>query len=280
MARAVGQFARFPIVVAGHEGRIEVQALGPSREVLASREVRLPVIPGGIVARVSYVDGEMRLEWEQLGDSRPVLVDVFQGSRWVRALSLDPSEPSLPPLGPGVWRLQARADLASDNTAGVAYAVVAGDGGPGVAELAAQTVVGDAARDGLDPLALAILDGLLPEASAHSAVRALFAVPSFDVVSVGAGMSSRVGVDAALERDQARRRWVAAIAILLIGVVVSLVLFRVEVMSQARARELLDGLGDSPSTLRSGASSGRGLWAFVLFVFVMIAVLALSKGWF
>lgn len=277
---AVHQFARFPIVVVGQEGRVNVELLAPSGEVLASREVRLPLIPGGIVARASVVDGAARLAWEALGGPGPVLVDVFGGGRWVRALSLAPDEARLPPLGPGVWRLQVRSDLLSDNTAGVAYAVIGSDDGPSVLERAAQAVLEEATREGLDPLAIAALAGDLPEASTDPAIRAMFAVRSFDVVSVGPGMSSRIGVDESLQSEQSRRRWQAAAAILLIGLVVSIVLFRVEVTSQARARELLDQFGDAPPAPRSSAASGRGLWAFVLLVFVLIAVLALSKGWF
>jgi hypothetical protein len=61
---------------------------------------------------------------------------------------------------------------------------------------------------------------------------------------------------------------------------VSMVLLRVELMAEARARQLLDGLGDEAAPPRRATSPGRGLWAFVLLVFVLVAVLALSKGWF
>jgi hypothetical protein len=108
----------------------------------------------------------------------------------------------------------------------------------------------------------------------------LFAVPSFDVVAVGAGTSARVGADEALDGEQELRRWQAAAAILLIGLMVSMVLLRVELLAQARARQLLDELGEETATPRRTASPGRGLWAFVLLVFVLMAVLALSKGWF
>jgi hypothetical protein len=280
VARAEDQLARFPIVVTGQEGRIDVEALGPNGELISVREVRLPVIPGGLVARASTVGAEVELDWTQLGESRPVLVDVFSGRRWARALSLSPGDRRLPRLGAGVWRVQVRADLMSDNTAGVSYAVIADADQPGTLSQAAEAVLADAARDGLDPLALAVVDGKGPDASSEPALRALFAVPSFDVVAIGPGMSSRVGVDRTLEREQARRRWLAAAAILVIGFLVSMVLLRVEIASQAHARELLDQLGDTPSTPLPNAAPGRGLWAFVLFVFVLIALLALSKGWF
>jgi hypothetical protein len=280
VAQSEGQLARFPIVVTGQEGRIDVEALGPNGGLVSAREVRLPVIPGGLVARVSMVGEEVELDWKQLGEPRPVLVDVFRGRRWARALSLSPGDRGLPRLGPGVWRLQLRSDLMSDNTAAVSYVVIADADGPGTLRQAADAVLADAARDGLDPLALAVVDGEGPDEGSERALRALFAVPSFDVVAIGPGMSSRVGVDRTLEREQARRRWLAAAAILVIGFLVSMVLLRVEITSQAHARELLDQLGDTPSTPLPNAAPGRGLWAFVLFVFVLIAVLALSKGWF
>ena len=273
-------FARFPIVVSGNEGRIVVEALAPDGALLAAREVRLPLVPGGIVARASAKGERIQVNWQQLGEPRAVLVDVFEGRRWVQALSLSPDDPHLAAPGPGVWRLQIRADLFSDNTAGVSTFVVADPTGPDRAHLAATAVLGDADRRGLDPLALAILDDALPEASVDDAIAALFAVPNFDVVAVGSGMSSQLGVDQALALQQERRRWQAAAAILLIGLIVAAVLLRVELLARARARQLLDALGDGASPPPRMPSSGRGLWAFVLLVFVLMAVLALSKRWF
>ena len=273
-------FARFPIVVTGSEGRIDVEVLDSNGTLLAAREVRLPLVPGGIIARASAEAGRIRVDWEQLGEPGPVLVDVFEGRRWRQAFSLSPDDPHFPAPGPGVWRLQIRADLFSDNTAGVSYLIVANPNGPGQAHAAAEVVLADADRQGLDPLALTILDDALPEAAVQDAVRALFAVPSFDVVAIGPGMSSRVGVDQALELEQELRRWQAAAVIFLIGLIVSMVLLRVEILAQARARQLLDELGEEGSPPPDTSSSGRGLWAFVLLIFVLMAVLALSKRWF
>ncbi len=273
-------FARFPILVTGSEARIVVEALDPDGVLLAEREVRLPLVPGGIVARASAKGDRLQVDWQQLGEPRAVLVDVFEGRRWVQALSLSPETPYLAAPGPGVWRLQIRADLFSDNTAGVSTFVVADPTGPDRAHLAATAVLGDADRRGLDPLALAILAEPLPEASVDDAIAALFAVPNFDVVAVGSGMSSQLVVDQALALRQERRRWQAAAAIFLIGLIVAAVLLRVELLASARARQLLDALGDGASPPARMPSSGRGLWAFVLLVFVLMAVLALSKRWF
>ena len=192
--RASNGFARFPIVVSGTEGRIEVEVLDPDGAVLAARGARLPLVPGGIVARASAQGDRIEVDWQQLGGRRAVLIDVFEGRRWVHALSLSPDDPYLPAPGPGVWRLQIRSDLFSDNTAGVSSLVVGDPASPDRARAAANSVLEDAHQRGLDPLALAILDGALPEASDDDAIRALFAVPNFDVVAVGSGMSSRIGV--------------------------------------------------------------------------------------
>ncbi|MDH3655434.1 MAG: hypothetical protein OEN21_14290 [Myxococcales bacterium] len=273
-------FARFPIVVSDSEGRVAVEALDPNGTLLAVREVRLPLVPGGIVARASAKGDRIHVDWQQLGAPRAVLVDVFEDRRWVQALSLSPEDPYLAAPGPGAWRLQIRADLFSDNTAGVSTIVIADPAGPNRAQAAATAVLANADRRGLDPLALAILDGALPDASIEDAIAALFAVPSFDVVAVGSGMSSRLGVDQALELEQERRRWQAAAAIFLIGLIVAAILLRVELLARARAHQLLDALGDGTSPRPQLPSSGRGLWAFVLLVFVLIAVLALSKRWF
>jgi len=273
-------FVRLPLVVAGNEARIEVEALGENGAVVSAREVRLPVVPGGLVARAAASDGRVEVRWAELGGAGPVLVDVFQGSRWMRASSLSPDEPYLPDFGPGVWRLQLRSDLFSDNTAGVSYVVITDPNGPGRSRQAADAVVAEAGREGLDPLAMAILEGAPPNAGVDDLVRALFAAPSFDVVSIGPGLSARIGVQDTLEREQEHRRWQAAAVILLIGLMVSMVLLRIELVAQARARQLLEDLGDHALPPPEGASSGRGLWAFVLLVFVLMAVLALSKRWF
>jgi len=273
-------FARLPILVAGNEARLDVEAIDTEGAMVAAREVRLPIVPGGIVARASWERGTVRVDWEQLGGPRPVLVDVFQGRRWTRAISLSPDAPYLPDLGAGVWRLQVRADLFSDDTAGVAYAVVGVASDLDRARTAAEAMVAEADRQGLDPLAMAVIDGAFPNAASEDLLRALFAIPSFDVMATGPGASSRVRDDEALEQEQELRRWQAAAAILLIGLLVSMVLLRGELLAQARARRLLDELGEGLPPPGPSASSGRGLWAFVLLVFVLMAVLALAKRWF
>jgi hypothetical protein len=140
-------------------------------------------------------------------------------------------------------------------------------------------VLAEAEREGLDPLAMAILDGGFGGAP-EDGLDALFAVPRFDVVAMGSGVSTTVGAnDEELAGTQERRRWWAAGAILVLGLLVSMLLLRVELVAQTEARRLLEALGDgAPPPRRS--TFGRGLWAFVLLVFVLMAVLALSKRWF
>ncbi len=277
VASATNGFVRFPILVRGSEGLVVVEALGPHRGPLASREVRIPLVPGGLVARAHLKDDTVKLDWAGIGEAGPVLVDVFSDSRWVRALSLAPGERTLGALPTGVWRLQARTNLFSDQTAGVAFVVV-GDSVDAALRAAADSVVADATERGLDPLAMAILDGDVPS-DADGALAALFAVPSFDVVESGPGVSARVAADDAGSAEQEKRRWIAAGLILLLGLAVSMVLLRVELISDARARRLLERFEDG-AVPPTGPGSGRGLWAFVLLVFVLMAVLALSKRWF
>ena len=273
-------FVRIPLLVGGTEARVEVELFSEDGDLIAAREARLPLVPGGIVVRISEEKERIRLDWEQLGARGPVLVDAFQGHRWVRAFSLAPEHPYLPAFGPGVWRLQVRSDLFSDNTAAVQYLVIADPGGPGRARQAADAVLAEADREGLDPIAVAVIEGTLQVEDEQTLERALFAISSFDVVATGAGSSARVGADGTLESEQELRRWQAAAVILLIGLMVSMVLLRVEVLAQARARQLLEELGDGFTSPSRGSSSGRGLWAFVLLVFVLMALLALSKRWF
>jgi hypothetical protein len=273
-------FARVPLSVGGSEARLDVELWTKDGGRVAAREARLPVVPGGLVVRADAQGGRARLQWDQIGGPRPVLIDVFDGGRWVDALSLSPADPVFSLPGPGVWRIQARPDLFSDDTAGVSYVVVAEPGGPGIIRQAAEAVIDEADRQGLDPLAMAILAGRVSDAAVRDAVLALFAIPSFDVVSTGTGASSRIEDDQAFDRDQDRRRWLAAGAIFAIGLLVSGILFRLDLLARAEARRLVDPIENEARGRSRPRSSGRGLWAFVLFVFVLMAFLALSKRWF
>ena len=278
VARASGGFASFALLVRGPEAIVEVLALGDDGAALASRRVRLPVVPGGLVAHASSDGAQVAVDWAALGGPRPVLLDVFEGRRWVAALSLDPTNDGFQLPGQGVWRLQLRPDLFSDNIAAVAYALVTEAGRPSALRLAAEEALAEAEDEGLDPLALAVLEGSF-KGRQQDGARAMLAVPSFDVVSVGAGMSSALAADDEPDRDQDRRRWVAAGVIMLLGLAVSMVLLHVERLARANATRLLEELGDGKSAPRP-SPIGRGLWAFVLLVFVLMAVLALSKRWF
>jgi hypothetical protein len=235
------------------------------------------LVPGGLVARAQVVGDEVQLEWDRVGGAGPVLVDVFSEKRWVRAASLSPHQPRLGSFPPGVWRLQLKPDLFSNETAAVAFVAI-GDETTEPIRLAADAVIAQAHDQGLDPIAVDIVEGRF-SGSASAAMDALFAIPGFEVVESGTGVSSRIGVDEAEAAAQDRRRWLAAGFIVLVGFLVSMVLLRVELLAQARARQLLDRLGEGEPAPRSPAF-GRGLWAFVLLVFVLMAVLALSKRWF
>ena len=48
-------FSRFALTVMGPEARVAVEALGPRGEVTAVRDVRLPLVPGGMTARAKPV---------------------------------------------------------------------------------------------------------------------------------------------------------------------------------------------------------------------------------
>lgn len=277
--RAEEGFVRIPLMVRGLEGRVAVEAVDEHGLVLASRQVRLPVVEGGLVARAALADGSVELQWEALDGRIPVLVDLFAGRRWVGAASLTPEDRFLERPPSGVWRAQLRKDLLSNDTAAVAFIAVGDRTQTDALRAAAEAVVATAGHDGLDPLAMAVLDGSF-SGDPGDAMRALFAVPSFDVVSLGPGVSSTVGVDAELARTQDVRRWLAAGAILALGIVVSLVLLRIEIVAQAHGRHILEGLRSDEAFRPEHPAAGRGLWAFVLLVFLMMAVLALSKRWF
>ena len=270
-------FARFELTVTGPEARVAVEAVDDAGTVLSSREARLPVVPGGMTARIEVTGSEAAVEWHSLLGDAPVLVDVFSDRRWVSARSLSRADRAIRDLGPGVWRLQVRPELFSGNTGAVAFAVVAGDDPRPRA--AAELALASSDSRGLDPLAMAILDGSF-DGDPDAAVRAVLAMPAFDVVTLGRGVSSRIGVDEAAAEAQDARRWRAAFLILIVGLFVSVVLFRVEVVAQQQADRLLESLatGDDVGVPRRAA--GRGLWLLALFVFVVTAALALSKGWF
>lgn len=274
---ADGGFARFEVTVEGPEARVLVEAVGDDDEVLAVRSVRLPIVPGAMVVESTRRGEDVVLSWQSIDGRASVLVDVFEAHRWVDALSLAPDDPVVRGLLPGVWRLQLRRDLFSANTGGVALIAVPDD--TPALSMAAEHVLSSGNERGLDPMAMAVVEGEL-DGNTEAAVRALFAIPAFGVVALGTGVSARVGVDEAAERVQAKRRVRAAALILVVGLLVSLTLFRLEVLAQRRANRVLELLasGDADGSYEAGA--GRGLWALVLLVFGVIAMLALSKGWF
>lgn len=280
-------FLRFPITVVGNEALLRVEALGPEDQVVASRDVRLPIVPGGIMVQAEAHGRRVQLDWEEVEGRGPVLVDAYLGNRWTHALSVTPDDPWLPvALEPGVWRLQLRNGLFSSNTAGVTHVVITQDDDEDPLETAARAVLDDAARDGLDPLAVAIEEGRVSPEHSEEAIRALFGPKNFGVLSLS-GVVSQFRLEPDLVR-QVFARWIAALLILGIGVLVSLFLFRVDAHAQARAREILDAVADPDSgddgnsieSPRKHVRTERWLWAFVLLVFALVAVLALSKGWF
>lgn len=274
----VDQFARARVTVVGAEGRATVDAIDEDGVVRATRDVRLPVVPGAMVLRGATEGSRLRLTWSSLRGTHPVLVDVFDGGRWIDAQSVSPDDPDLRLPGPGVWRVQARFDLFSDNTAGVVQAVVPGPGGSSPALLAAEAVLERSDRDGLDPLAMRVADD--PSAAwGDDAVGALLAISSFDVVSAGTGVSATVGRDEAEASAQEGRRWCVALAILMLGLMVSVALHRMETRAQTGARAVLESLDTSEVAPRASVF-GRGLPVFVLLVFALMAVIALSKRWF
>lgn len=271
-------FVRVPLLVVGNEARLEVQALDHFGEVAASREVRLPIVPGGLSLRASAEGGRIRVDWDQVGGQEPILVDVYDGPNWRYAFSVAPEDPYLPvELPEGVWRIQARRDFFSRSTAGVAHVVVSPGSPKERMQMAAKAVLARAHRDGLDPLAMAIVEGRVPVEHASAAVLALFGPSNFGVVSLTSTVSL---LEPGSNGEREVARWIAAALILTIGLLVSLLLLRMDLRARARARELLEGLDESQAVSSLGAPLERWLWLFVGCVFVAIAALALSKGWF
>jgi hypothetical protein len=270
-------FAKFVLTVTGPEARVAVEALDDTGAVLSLREARLPLVPGGMTARAEVRDDEVHLEWHSMSADAPVLVDVFADHRWVSAHSVTRADPVIRNLGPGVWRLQLRHDLFSSNTGAVTFAVVLPD--DAALEAAAELALSASDSRGLDPLAMAIIEGSF-DGDPAAALRSVLGIPAFDVVTLGPGVSSRIGVDEAAADAQKARRWRAAFLILVVGLFVSVVLLRVEVVAQQQANEVLQSLASDDDVAKPLPVSGRGLWVLALFVFVVIAALALSKGWF
>ncbi len=271
-------FLRFPLIVRGNEARIEVVALDSDDRPLASRWVRLPLAMGGVRAAAHVEGASVRLEWETLGAARPILVDVYRSNQWVHASSVTVDDPWLPlSLAPGVWRLQLRTDPFSEDTAAVIHVAIA-DSLFEALELAAEDVLADGGSDGLDPLAVAVREGRIPVSESEAALAALFGPRNFGVVSSSGVISSLADEPDPSRRDWAR--WLAAAAIVGIGALVSSMLLRLEFATRRRAREVLEGFEDGLPASPRRAPLESWLWAFVLAVFLAIAAIALSKGWF
>lgn len=264
-----------PLVVHGPEAVLRLQASRGGR-LVARRQVRLAVDLGGVC--LEPADGGSGFRAAALDLGRGVIVDAFHEGRWERTGSVSadrldgPLELPFEPLEPGLWRLQVRADAFSSNGAATRLVVV----GEGPHEAALRAAAGAAWATELPP-APASVPGTPAERAAFT-----LAAAELDVVPQPNAVSGRIQRRAVDEDAEGRRRLVAGGAILLGGLLLTILFLRRGLVAAAQARRIMADAGDldalGPRKRWSATLSVLAVVALVLLAFLATGLMLLSRG--
>ena len=184
------------------------------------------------------------------------------------------------PLTAGTYRLQARRDPFSSNTAGVALAHVLEDGEtPADAQrsLAARVL----ALEPADAFARARMAGAnLPVDAAGFGY--LAAALESGVVAQPLARSGYAASLARLSQTQAKLRWVSIIALILGGLALALAVGRSGLHASARADQILSDAGHEAAVLRRAHLRAVGTVALsvlsLVLVFVVVGLYVLARS--
>lgn len=291
-AGATAGIVHLPVVTHGPEAEIELVARRAGA-VVARRAFRLPVALGSLALRLpgdtpfasalTEAPADLSLGFDGAEQGRPVIVDAFRHGVWartgsIRAEAVRGEGVDLPfaPLGPGIWRLQARTDPFSSDSAATRMVYVR-HGRESPAD--ALTAVAREAGEVQDPLVEAVLalDGD-PRAGAAF----LFALQETDLVPQPLAMSGQMQAATGLDERRVTLRWVAALALVLAGLLVAVGVLRRGLAAGVQARGILAAAGDETALSdRTRRRMTLGVIAAVLAVvltFVAAAALILARA--
>ncbi len=277
---------RLRVVTHGPEAEVELLARRADA-LVARRTIRLPIALASFALRLGSAlpstPAAPPLSFEGVESGRAVIVDAFRTGAWERTGSVAadrvggrPVTPPFDPLAPGLWRLQARTDPFSTDSAATRLLYVRSEGE--TAADAAAAVAREAAA-WHDPQAstVAAMQGD-PEARASF----LLALPETDLIPQPMAMSGQMQAATGLDDRRVTLRWAAAVAFVLAGLLVAVVVMRRGLAAGAEARAILTAAGDeSADTPQQRRRMTLSLLAAVLalaLAFVAAAALILARS--
>ena len=280
------------VVTHGPEAELELVARRDGA-IVARRTVRLPIALASFALRLPDASAPLfvapaapALVLDGVETERGIVVDAFDDGVWARTGSLparseagadaDPVALPFAPLRPGLWRIQARTDAFSSDSAAVRMLHVRAPGDPD--EAVVRALAERARAEWNDTLARTV--GELDEDPSRRAAF-LLAMPEMDLVPQPIAMSGAMQAATGLDDRRVALRWIAAMAMLLAGVFVMVLVLRRGFAAGAEARAILVSAGDE--TADSAANRRRmalSLIAAVLAIalaFVAAAALVLAR---
>lgn len=279
-SKATEGLVAFEVEASATKASVDLLAYGASG-LVARRRAELPLRPGGLAGsldrRALHQGDSLTLTWSSVVE-RPVVVDLFHEGIWARALSFEAgiTQTRFTDLSPGMWRAQVRSSIFSTTDAVPLDFVAMPKGAPTRTALraAAAHALAHARSDGLDPFALELQGGDIPEDETDDLLRYLFARRELATSTLPSPTSSRLADDPRLEARRARWRLVAGVSILFIGLLTSAFLF---VIGMKPGSAQLVGPGE-PGLGRADPVRVALLALAVLLLFSLIAAITLWRG--
>ncbi len=264
-----------------NEASVVVAAYRDGMEV-GRRAVQLPMGSAAplLDSHVPITQRQLTVEVGRRYEGGVLIVDLFHEGHW-RSSTTHPAGRHVFELDqPGLWRVQVRSDPFGTGDVATRLVVVADDD-----EAALETLTWHPRqRDWLDPMAVAIrrddlpcprIEASLGPCSAERWASFMLAVGELEVVALPSFTSGAAQVNAGLhDTGQIRRAWAAAL-IICAGLFVAIVVVRRGMRASREAEHLLKEAGVSRHE-RPWTVWGSG--AFVALVFVVAAMLVLSRG--
>lgn len=273
------------IVTHGPDSELELVARRGGA-IVARRTMRVPVALASFALRIGGpgapgalvpAPASPRIAFDGAEADRGVIVDAFRDEIWERTGSVAPEdaaagEVALPfdPLGPGIWRIQARTDPFSTDSGAVRMIRVRAEGE--AEEAALRDLAAHASRAWADSLARAAVT-----ADAPADLRAAFilASPEMDLQPQPIAMSGAMQAATGLDDKRVALRWIAAACVVLGGFLVMVMVMRRGLAAGAQARRIMLSAGDETA---DSAPTRRRMTLTVIAAVLAIALTFLAAG--
>ena len=275
------------VVTHGPEASLWLRA-SRGGSLVARRSVRLPIALGASQLKVSesVVAAPNLPRVSVLGGERGCIFDVFREGEWLRTASApscaEPSALPVPPLSPGVYRIQARRDPFGSSNAAVALAYLAApkETRAQAFRVLAQRVV---ALDPADRFASAVTDAADADLQLDAAgFGYLAATLESGVIAMPRAVSGYTATLERLSERQSGLRWLSLVALALGAVSLALAVGRRGLRAAARADEILLDAGHTGAVrrrarVRAMVSLALSVLSLVL-VFVVVGAYVMARS--